>query len=166
MWRSSTPGPTNRHTVSSHDQDCHTAPLSATGPLTLNGAAFLLDHITRRSETRPRDALFFFSPPQKRTNFTTQPNSQWLASCSSMRANPHQHQQRESHSYFVVLRGTRASRFFFQLPSCLSSTFSILIAVFTRSSPSQVTPTNHHPQGAWPAGTKPGRWGFCLLGNV
>ena len=40
--------PTNRRTVSSHDRDCHTATLAAPDPLTPNGAAFLLDHTTRR----------------------------------------------------------------------------------------------------------------------
>ena len=41
---------------------------------------------------------------QKCTNSTNQPNRQWLASCSSTRANSHQHEQRESCSFLSLPR--------------------------------------------------------------
>jgi len=44
----STTGPTDCHTVSSHDRDCHTSSLSAPGPLTPNVTAFFLKHTMRR----------------------------------------------------------------------------------------------------------------------
>ena len=50
---------------------------------------------------RPRGTLFF--PPQKRTRFTTPPNSQWLAFCSGTRTNLPQHEHENRTAFFTVL---------------------------------------------------------------
>ena len=62
-----------------------------------------------------------------------------------------QHEQREVRCYFVVSRGTRASRFASNHP-CLSSTFFF----------SDVTPTNHQPRGhCLPVRSREGRVFAC-----
>ena len=79
-------GPTNRCTVSSQDRDCHTAPLS-TRPAHNND--FFLEPPRGYCRVITERCTILLLSSSKRTNFVTPPNSQWLASCSSIRANSH-----------------------------------------------------------------------------
>ena len=102
-------GPTNSHTVSSHDQDCHTTPLTAPGPLAANGTAFFLEHTTGDcrviAETRSSS-----SPPK--AHKLRDPAKQSMARVLLQQASKFtQHEQRELRCYFIIPRGTRASLF-------------------------------------------------------
>ena len=101
---------------------------------------FLLDHTMRRfmrPRERPRGTLFF--PPQKCTRFTTQPNSQWLAFCSSVQTNLPQHEHKNCAAFFTVSRRSqRALPFCFQSRTSQNSPYP---------KPSDVTPIDHPPQG-------------------
>ena len=154
---SSTPGSSNRHTVSSHDRDCHTIPFKF--PVHIHQIAPLSSLIIQQgdfcgSETRPRDALFFsLSSPQKHTNFMTQPNSQWLMSYFSMWTNSHQYKQRESRCLLDHVKEKPERSFVLWPVSTLSS------SLFSHTDHSSAS-------GTWLASMKLGRWGFCLLGNI
>ena len=112
---SSTPGPSNRRPVSSHDRDCHI--YLSKFQVHIHQMVLLVSFIIKQDdcwgfETRPRDVLFFFSPPPQsiqtsRSSWTV--NGERLApACKHI----HISTNNENRATILIMpRRTRASRF-------------------------------------------------------